>query len=156
MSVLSIEKLTDNEEDRHRLITLFFALDFDYVPPLTSVVDVPEYAGKLLENAEVLVAVFNKVDVGLIAMYANDSREHAAFISTIGVLSSARGQGLGIRLLDEAAVLCIKNGMKSLRLEVSAQNKPAVKLYERCGFRLFSGVTEDGSYEHSLLFEKIL
>lgn len=152
--MLIIEKLSDDKRGQCRLSSLLTVLDVDYVPPLNAIVDIPKYVERLLKNAEVLVAVLDESDIGLIAVYANDIDTRTAFISSIGVMPAARGKGVGERLIDAAVKLCMQTGMKRLRLEVSIQNAPAAKLYRRCGFRLLSEIFPNASYEHSLFYEK--
>ena len=59
-----------------------------------------------------------------------------AVILTIGVRPQARGQGLGRRLLDAAAIHAAALGAEALFLEVAEDNHAALRLYERSGFYL--------------------
>jgi len=58
-----------------------------------------------------------------------------AHITNIAVLPGLRGQGLGTGLIS--AMLCdvVVNGHKSATLEVRCDNYPAIRLYERFGFK---------------------
>ncbi|WP_425981764.1 ribosomal protein S18-alanine N-acetyltransferase [Brevundimonas sp. TWP1-2-1b1] len=58
-----------------------------------------------------------------------------AEILTLAVLPTARRQGLGHRLVEEAAVAATKGGAARLFLEVAEDNAPARALYDRAGFR---------------------
>lgn len=53
----------------------------------------------------------------------------------LGVVPSARGQGLGRVLLAHAARQSLAAGASSLSLAVDARNAPALRLYQRAGFR---------------------
>ncbi len=53
----------------------------------------------------------------------------------LGVVPSARGQGLGRVLLAHAARQSLAAGASSLTLAVDARNAPALRLYRRAGFR---------------------
>lgn len=53
----------------------------------------------------------------------------------LGVVPSARGQGLGRALLAHAARQSLAAGASSLTLAVDARNAPALRLYRRAGFR---------------------
>lgn len=57
-----------------------------------------------------------------------------AEILTLAVLPKARRQGLGRRLVEEAAVAATKGGAARLFLEVAEDNAPARALYDRAGF----------------------
>jgi GNAT superfamily N-acetyltransferase len=43
--------------------------------------------------------------------------------------------GVGQKLLDFSKEFCLKNGFKTIRLDVSIKNTPAIALYEKCDFK---------------------
>lgn len=55
-------------------------------------------------------------------------------IQNLGVLPEYRGRGLGRMLLLKALHGFRQSGLKRARLEVSARNRPAVRLYHDIGF----------------------
>ena len=57
-----------------------------------------------------------------------------AFVQTIAVAPSARGQGLGDRLLTALLEEAARRGQRTVSLEVRADNVPAQRLYDRHGF----------------------
>lgn len=58
-----------------------------------------------------------------------------AAIETLDVDPRYHGQGIGLRLLKAGEEEVIAAGMKSIRLEVSINNLPALRLYEKAGYR---------------------
>ena len=60
---------------------------------------------------------------------------HAGLLG-MGLLPPWRGRGLGARMLDECLQQARDFGLERVELEVYASNTPAVRLYERRGFRL--------------------
>jgi len=52
------------------------------------------------------------------------------------VLPAHRGGGIGKRALDEVEALCIAEGMRCVRLEVSDDNDAARGIYQRRGYRM--------------------
>ncbi len=58
-----------------------------------------------------------------------------AFVQTLGVDPSAQGQGLGARLLQALLDEAGRRRQAVVSLEVRADNAPAIRLYERFGFR---------------------
>lgn len=61
-----------------------------------------------------------------------------ADVMTIAVTPSARGRGVGLRLLHELVRRATERRATALLLEVRADNEPARKLYQRNGFELIS------------------
>jgi ribosomal protein S18 acetylase RimI-like enzyme len=62
-------------------------------------------------------------------------RSTVAAIETLDVDPRYHGQGIGLRLLKAGEEEVIAAGMKSIRLEVSINNLPALRLYEKAGYR---------------------
>jgi len=56
-------------------------------------------------------------------------------IQNVGVVPSLRGLGLGRCLIEQALAGFQRLGLRRAFLEVTADNKPAVRLYHRLGFR---------------------
>jgi len=65
--------------------------------------------------------------------YVDDETPEVA----IGVRDDARGAGLGTRMLEQLAAVAAANGFRRLSLSVDREN-PAVRLYERVGYRALS------------------
>jgi len=61
-------------------------------------------------------------------------KEPHAHISDLIVSASAGGQGVGLRLIDQAETWARQNGYRWLTLSVFAQNTRARELYSRLGF----------------------
>lgn len=57
-----------------------------------------------------------------------------AEIITIGVRPAARGGGIATAMLTLMEHETKKSGAKTIFLEVSAENAPAIALYKKCGF----------------------
>lgn len=126
--------LNRTEMSRERLYSLLCRLDNEYIPPISSQVDITRYAAKLTEHAVVIIAYNVDRDVGLIAFYANDLKSGDAFISSLGVEKSYRGSGLTKRLLTKAEAIAANHGMRRIKLEVSRTNTRAIQFYTREGF----------------------
>ncbi|MBI2808238.1 MAG: GNAT family N-acetyltransferase [Planctomycetes bacterium] len=56
-------------------------------------------------------------------------------IQNLGVIPSHRGRGLGLALLLQALHGFRRYGLATARLEVTAQNETAIRMYRRVGFR---------------------
>ena len=66
--------------------------------------------------------------------------EEMLVVYTFTVSPRFSGQGVGRALLEFAAEFARRQGMKALRLDVTDGNVPAIRLYERCGFRYIATV----------------
>lgn len=60
--------------------------------------------------------------------------DRAGSIQNIGVLPAHRSLGLGKALLEQAFLAFQRRGLQRAILEVTGENAPAVRLYQRLGF----------------------
>lgn len=58
-----------------------------------------------------------------------------ADIANVAVRKEARRSGVGYALMSKAVLYAQKSGVLRLFLEVRASNAPAIRLYEKCGFK---------------------
>lgn len=58
----------------------------------------------------------------------------AGHVYTVNVHPKARGQGLGVRLMEACHAELRKLGMTRCVLEVNVENEAAMRLYEKCGY----------------------
>lgn len=78
--------------------------------------------------------VIGKIDVRL--------SEEAALIMGFAVLPEHQGKGYGRQMLAYTVREIFSSGQQNIWLEVSAENKQALSLYQSCGFK------ETGSYDY--------
>lgn len=107
--------------------------DAGFAPPLSTRVDLADYAQKLATRARRVEAWLGDTLVGLIAVYANDA-EQGGFITNVSVLPEHHGQGIAGELLRRTLALAAELRLPRLRLEVYADNTAALALYRRHGF----------------------
>lgn len=69
--------------------------------------------------------------------------QKAFYIDRLGVCVNSRGKGIGSLLLQEALRLVREKRGEYLRLFVVDSNIPAIRLYEKNGFRRAQGVYEE-------------
>ncbi|HSQ26298.1 MAG TPA: GNAT family N-acetyltransferase [Anaerolineales bacterium] len=104
-----------------------------------------------LPNVLRLKAVLKDQMIGFIAADIR-SREHTAWIATIGVLPNQRGKGLGRALL----LTCEERlADLTIRLNVRTSNQSAIQLYLTSGYQkvgVWPGYYSDG--EDALVMEK--
>ena len=108
--------------------------DADFIPPLSSRVDINNYAQKLASKATKFEAWSGGRLVGLVAAYCNDQENRLAYITSVSVLKEWMGQGIAANLLKQCITHAKDAGMQQISLEVASNNQPAMGLYEKNGF----------------------
>lgn len=107
-------------------------------------------------RADVLLATLGYEPAGY-ALLLYRSTSTLARLYSIATLPSARGKGVGRRLMTALERAAIKRGCNRLRLEVREKNTPAIALYESLGYRRigrYEDYYQDGA--SALRFEKQL
>ena len=77
-------------------------------------------------------------------------------ILRIGIKKEYQGRGFGKKLLKELLEILKEKGIKAVFLEVRENNAPAIRLYEKNGFRVLGKRRGYYSGEDALIMEKIL
>ena len=85
-------------------------------------------------NSDCLLEAIQEIPRGFIIVLLKRNSDLAG-IETLNVDPMYRGKGIGKKLLKAAEEEMIVKGIKKIRLEVSTNNKCAINLYERSGFR---------------------
>ena len=106
----------------------------DFVPHLSSRVEISDYARKISDNATRIEAWVGDNLVGLLAVYVNDRENGAAFVTSNSVLAVWTRKGIASRLLGFAIEQAIAANMRQIELDVAGENARAMKLYEKFGF----------------------
>jgi dTDP-4-amino-4,6-dideoxy-D-galactose acyltransferase len=85
----------------------------------------------------VLVAEHESRPAGYVSCHLDDAGRSAS-IGLIAVAAFARQLGLGRALVDGAVAWCAARGAQEMRVVTQGRSVEAVRLYERCGFRVES------------------
>ena len=98
--------------------------------------DLRNLSESYLENAEsgFWMAELNGEVVGMIGVRAGS--DHTAEICRLRVQLEHRRHGIGTRLLEQAVNHCRERGLLKIALDVLADRRPAIDLFEKTGFRL--------------------
>lgn len=107
--------------------------DADFVPPLSSRVEIKDYAKKIASKATRFEAWLEGALVGLLAAYYNDN-ENRAYITSVSVLRAWTGNGIAACLISRCVEHGKASGIRQISLEVASNNAPAIRLYEKSGF----------------------
>jgi ribosomal protein S18 acetylase RimI-like enzyme len=84
---------------------------------------------------------------GQVEAYGHLDREDGVVWLGIAVTESARGRGLGRRMMQRLMESASLNEIRYLKLSVDKTNVNAIKLYEHFGFRLLSEIGSVRYYE---------
>ena len=108
----------------------------DLLPhPLSQMMDLDEYATKLLQRAEIECAFHNDEIVGLFALYANDHESGIAHAPVAAILPSYRGRGVYKALMSRAIAVARQRGMRRLWGEIEHDTTAAQRVWFSFGAR---------------------
>ena len=102
---------------------------------------------KSSETSNYFVVMKNNKMIGCIGFNGNTARKMKHY-GTIGisVLKEYWGRGVATVLLEKLISWATEKGIKKINLDVFENNKRAIKLYEKFGFKL-EGCIEDGIFD---------
>lgn len=106
----------------------------NFIPPLEEKVNIMNYSKKIFENAITFEAWNEKILVGLIAAYLNDTENKSAFITNVSTIKSYMGKGIANELMRMCINYSKNHNFKVVNLEVSSKNADALNLYLKYGF----------------------
>lgn len=106
----------------------------NFIPPLEEKVNIMNYSKKIFENAITFEAWNEKILVGLIAAYLNDTENKSAFITNVSTIKSYMGKGIANELMKMCIIYSKSHNFKEINLEVSSKNADALNLYFKYGF----------------------
>jgi ribosomal protein S18 acetylase RimI-like enzyme len=136
-------KYTVNNSITADIFEHLLACDNEFIPPLSSRVDLSEFAEKIKGKAVSFEAWHFKKLIGFASAYFNNTIDRIAFINNVSVLPYYCGRGIATKLLNKIIVCALKKKYKEIHLEVFSKNKPALQLYAKNGF---SSEYSDGEY----------
>lgn len=108
--------------------------DLIFIPPLSTRIDVQNFAVKLNKYAVHFCAFEKERLVGFTGCYFNNPGREFGFISSSSVMKEFQGRGVAKALLAKTIEFGINNGFKQIKLQVNITNLSAVRLYSEAGF----------------------
>ncbi len=111
---------------------------------------------------EWLVIELDKKVIGCIMISIGELTrvKHVGYIHGMYILGDLQGKGFGTKLLTEGLTKLKSRGAIKVRLEVVSENKPAVALYEKLGFKIIGTFEKElhinDSYYDEYIMEKFL
>ena len=111
-------------------------VDDEYVPRLSSRVNLSEYVSKIVNNASVFAIYENRRLSAFAAVYCNDMSNKSAYLTMIAVRKGCRGRGLALSLLKSSLQYLRGLQFSLLKLEVYKNNSRAFGIYRKLGFEI--------------------
>ena len=110
------------------------ACEQSFVPPLAGRLDIEDYAEKIARKAVTFEAWREPELAGLVAAYLNDPDGQEGFVTSVSVVESVVGRGIGAALLGTCIDAARDSGFQQMKLEVHRDNGRAIEFYQRFGF----------------------
>jgi ribosomal-protein-alanine N-acetyltransferase len=124
-----------NTADGAAVATHLAHCDADFIPALSSRVKIAEYANKIAGRATRFEAWYGETLVGLVAAYFGTGEARVVHITNVSVLRERSGHGIAAALMRRCLERAKEQGIGRITLEVGEKNAPALRLYEKFGFR---------------------
>lgn len=96
----------------------------------------------IINNKEIFIAKIDEKIVGYVLLSSKERKQNGyryrkqLDIDAIGVDRNYRNQGIGTKLINYVKKYAKEKGYTDLRLTVNEENKNAIHLYEKMGFKV--------------------
>lgn len=110
----------------------------------THEVSLKQLSNKIADHGKTLRIDVDNHLAGCCSFYCNDKVSKTGYITKIAIKKEYRRLSLGQKIITEAEKICKENKMNKMKLEVSNENIPAIKLYTKCGY-IFTDVASNES-----------
>ena len=111
--------------------------DDNFIPKLSSKVNLKDYSNKIFENAVRIEAWISNDLIGLIAVYQIIIKQEL-FITNVSIEKKYTGNGIANQLMNQLLILFNSQDFNKIKLEVEINNKIAINLYTKYNFKLES------------------
>ena len=93
------------------------------------------------KGGEIFAAVLNDEVLGVCALIKSDGKDYDYELAKMAVSPKAQGKGVGLLLAESAIKWAKEKGASRIYLESNTKLKPAIKLYEKLGFKEITGLS---------------
>jgi len=137
---MSLEYRFLSEDMMPEIFRTFMEAFSDYALDMSYMTEKSMY-NRFVKNGtdfESSVGVFNGAKMSGFTMIGIDNWKNslAAFDVGTGIIKEYRGKGIARKMFDHAVPLLKEKGVNKFYLEVLQENEPAIKAYEKTGFRI--------------------
>ena len=140
-------KYTQGQSNIKDVIDHLKECDNQFIPCLSSKIDIDEYSQKLYNHAIRFEAWLGDKLIGLVALYHNAIDEEL-FITNVSVLKEYTGGGIAKSLMSSVIDYAKQLRLGTLRLEVNKQNIRALTFYKNLNFN----VVNESTHSFFLIF----
>lgn len=93
------------------------------------------------KGGEIFSAILNDEVLGVCALIKSDGKEFDYELAKMAVSPKAQGKGVGLLLAESAIKWASEKGASKIYLESNTKLQPAIKLYEKLGFKEVTGLS---------------
>ncbi|MFC0776572.1 GNAT family N-acetyltransferase [Flavobacterium sp. HJSW_4] len=93
------------------------------------------------KGGEIFAAVLNDEVLGVCALIKSDGKDYDYELAKMAVSPKAQGKGVGLLLAETALKWAKEKGASKIYLESNTKLQPAIKLYEKLGFKEITGLS---------------
>ncbi|WP_286971159.1 GNAT family N-acetyltransferase [Flavobacterium sp. UBA4854] len=93
------------------------------------------------KGGEIFAAVLNEEVLGVCALIKSEGKDYDYELAKMAVSPIAQGKGVGLLLAESAIKWAKEKGASKIYLESNTKLKPAIKLYEKLGFKEVTGLS---------------
>ncbi len=124
-----------NKSSKAQILEHFRRCDKQFVPPLSTYVNLEKYSSKLYALSQRFEIFNGKKLIGLLAAYEN-VKKNKIFITNLSVHKEFSKRSVGSSLLIECKKFYKNKPFKSIELEVYPCNSKALSFYSKNGFQI--------------------
>jgi 1-aminocyclopropane-1-carboxylate deaminase/D-cysteine desulfhydrase-like pyridoxal-dependent ACC family enzyme/GNAT superfamily N-acetyltransferase len=132
-----------------RLTSFLNDIEGDFIPPMSKRISIPDYAQRLHDKAELLIALSGDEVVGLVGFYCNDQTRKNGYLSILGVKKEFRRSGIGTKLLQTAIDTIKETGIEKILLETVVAELKA-PFYAKHGFEITERIAKTDEHEEKV------
>ena len=131
---MNLSKVQHSTLSSKRLFDYMKIVDAYFIPKLSGMVDLKDYAEKLAKSADHFYFEDDGTIVSHLAMYCNDATMKLAYITALSTHPKYSGKRLAGSLIEEAVAFAFQKGFSRITFEVHDENIKCIKLFKIFGF----------------------
>lgn len=104
----------------------------EFIPPLSTSVNIEAWTKKLIKNAQFICCYFNNKLIGAVAIYCNNQETSRAHIPLVVIKKDYTNKGIATNLINKALICAKEYNMQNVTIET--QSDKALRLYQKLNF----------------------